>query len=84
MLDSMFDDDAEQRHDKVRKTLAAVATRRAGDNLVLVTHDVNIRALTRLFVAPGEIVVARTDPKTPGPALIVLGTLGVPGPEHPT
>ena len=62
MLDSMFNDSEAQGRAKVRETLARVAAYKdSGDkrNLVLVTHDVNIRALVNEYVAQGEIVVAR-------------------------
>ena len=32
-----------------------------GGNVVMVTHNTNIAALTKLSVAPGEIVVLRPD-----------------------
>lgn len=57
-LDSMFNDDAAASGAKLRALhtrLAAHADRRP---LVLVTHDVNIRALTGESVAQGEMVLA--------------------------
>jgi len=62
MLDSMFNDSAASGRAKVNEVLAhcgAFGTEGAKTNLVLVTHDVNIRALVGLYVAPGEIVVTR-------------------------
>ncbi len=62
MLDSMFTDGEAAARAKVRDTLARTAAfQNSGDkpNLVLVTHDVNIRALVNESVAQGEIVVAR-------------------------
>lgn len=62
MLDSMFQDGEAAGRAKVREVLARIALwRQAGgkDNLVLVTHDVNIRALVSESVAQGEIVVAQ-------------------------
>jgi len=62
MLDSMFQDSDAAGRAKVREVLArATRWRQAGarDNLVLVTHDVNIRALVSEYVAQGEIVVAQ-------------------------
>ena len=62
MLDSMFRDSEAAGRAKVGEVLARVADwRQAGgkDNLVLVTHDVNIRALVKEFVAQSEIVVAQ-------------------------
>lgn len=43
-----------------------------GGNLVLVTHGVNIHALTGISPAQGEIVIARTDGKQP---LAAIGRL---------
>lgn len=77
MLDSMFQGSEAAGRAKVGEVLARVAgwRRLAGrDNLVLVTHDVNIRALVDESVAQGEIVVARPDDGR----LRVLGRLRVP------
>jgi broad specificity phosphatase PhoE len=75
MLDSMFNDDAAASRAKAAQTLARLAARMEGKgaegNIVLVTHDVNIRALAHESVAPGGIVVARME----GGALAVLGQL---------
>jgi broad specificity phosphatase PhoE len=63
MLDSMFNDSAAAGRTKVREVLdRAGAWRGNKANLVLVTHDVNIRALVNEYVAQGEIVVARPGP----------------------
>ncbi len=78
MLDSgMADDDAarERKLASVRAAVAAAAARQGGANLVLVTHDVNIRALTGDRLAQGEMVVA--TPRSDG-SLAVVGRLGVP------
>ncbi|QOY94552.1 histidine phosphatase family protein [Massilia sp. UMI-21] len=76
MLDSMFRDSMPAADAKRRAVLARVGVfGNAGSktNLVLVTHDVNIRSLVNELVAPGGIVVAR-----PGPdRLDVLGRLPV-------
>ncbi|MFC5460010.1 histidine phosphatase family protein [Massilia niabensis] len=56
-LDSMFNDDAARASAKLRDLHARLAARRDTTPLVLVTHDVNIRALTGESVAPGEMVV---------------------------
>ena len=72
MLDSMFRDSEAAGRAKVREVLAKVAAYRDKPNLVLVTHDVNIRALVNEYVAPGEIVVARRGPDR----LEVVGRLG--------
>lgn len=67
MLDSMFRDSAPAGRAKLREVLDRVAAFRRDSearkaNLVLVTHDVNIRALVGEYVAQGEIVVARPGP----------------------
>ena len=73
MLDSMFQD----CDGAVRAKLSQVRERLAGldlaHNAVLVTHDVNIRAMARESVAPGEVVVARPA----AGALQVLGRLRI-------
>ena len=62
MLDSMFRDSEAAARAKRREVLDKVAAYRDQPNLVLVTHDVNIRALVDEYVAQGEIVVARLGP----------------------
>jgi len=60
MLDSIFNDSEAAGRARTREVLARIASwRQLGtkDNLVLVTHDVNIRALVDESVAQGEIVV---------------------------
>ncbi len=47
--------------DRVKKRIALRARRDPGANVAMVTHNVNIAALTRLSVAPGEIVVVRAE-----------------------
>jgi broad specificity phosphatase PhoE len=71
MLDSMFKDDAATSRAKAEQTIARLAALNEARNVVLVTHDVNIRALARESVVPGGIVVARMD----GGKLGVLGQL---------
>lgn len=56
-LDSMFIDDAKAAAAKLRDLRVRLAARRATPPLVLVTHDVNIRALTGQSLAPGEMVL---------------------------
>jgi len=51
----------EEYSERVRKRIAGYATRKVAGNVVMVTHNVNIAALTRLSVATGEIVVVRPD-----------------------
>lgn len=45
----------------VRKRIASYAARKPRGNVVMVTHNVNIAALTRLSVAPGALVLVRPD-----------------------
>jgi broad specificity phosphatase PhoE len=47
--------------ERVRKRIAAFARRAPQGNLALVTHNVNIAALTRESVAPSEIVVVEAQ-----------------------
>jgi len=48
--------------ERVRKRIGNYSTRKAMQgNVVMVTHNVNIAALTKLSVAPAEIVVVRPD-----------------------
>lgn len=61
MLDSMFDDSEPQIAEKVRAVQAAVARRPSGGNLVLVTHNRNIQALTGVSPFSGEMVVVMPD-----------------------
>jgi len=78
-LDSMFNDDAAASAAKLRSLRARLAARRESTPLVLVTHDVNIRALTGLSLAPGEMVLTQLrDGK-----LEVIGRLAVPANEPP-
>lgn len=70
MLDSMFNDEDARRRAKVAEVQARTGAYAGKDNLVLVTHDINIRALVGTSVAQGEIVVAR-------PAGTWLENLGV-------
>lgn len=57
-LDSMFTDDAARAGAKLRDLHAKLAARQDSTPLVLVTHDVNIRALTGQSLAPGDMVLA--------------------------
>ena len=45
-------------HPKLRELRTKLAARRETSLLVLVTHDVNIRALTGQSLAPGEMAVS--------------------------
>lgn len=58
MLDSMFNDDGAARERKLAQLRTYLSARRAPGNTVLVTHDVNIRALVAQYVEPGSIVIA--------------------------
>ena len=51
---------------QTREVLDAVAALRAPVNWVLVTHQVNISALTGEYPAMGELFVTRHDPASPG------------------
>lgn len=54
------DRDAEYTQ-RVKKRIGAYSSRNMGGNIVMVTHNVNIAALTKLSVATSEIVVVRPD-----------------------
>jgi broad specificity phosphatase PhoE len=56
-LDSMFNDDAAAANAKLRSLRTLLAARQSTSPLVLVTHDVNIRALTGTSLAQGEMVL---------------------------
>ena len=47
--------------ERVRKRIASYQRRRTAGNVVMVTHNVNIAALSRHSVAPGEMVLMRPD-----------------------
>ena len=47
--------------EKVKKRVGTYAWHKPGGNVVMVTHNVNIAALTRLSVGTAEIVVVRPD-----------------------
>ena len=47
--------------ERVKKRIGGYASRKPRGNVVMVTHNVNIAALTRHSVATGEIVVVRPD-----------------------
>lgn len=58
MLDSMFNDKEKPAQEKLREVFAYLARWTGRGNLVLVTHNQNIQALTGVSPASGEIVVA--------------------------
>lgn len=62
MVDSMFNDDDAARQGKVRALRAYLSTHKESGNLVLVTHDINIRVLVGESLAQGEMVVALAQP----------------------
>ncbi|HUP96763.1 MAG TPA: histidine phosphatase family protein [Usitatibacter sp.] len=47
--------------ERVKKRIGGYASRKPRGNVVMVTHNVNIAALTRHSVATGELVVVRPD-----------------------
>jgi broad specificity phosphatase PhoE len=57
-LDSLFNDDGAAKAGKVRTAQAWLATLRPQSNIVMVTHDVNIRALAGPYVEQGAMIVA--------------------------
>lgn len=75
MLDSMMNDDDAARARKLAELRQTVLAWKGPGNLVLVTHDVNIRALTGDRLAQGEMLVAA---RRPDGGLAVVGRLGVP------
>ena len=62
-LSSFFDypDRDAEFTERVKKRVGGYSSRAMNGNVVMVTHNVNIAALTRLSVAPAEIVVVRPD-----------------------
>jgi broad specificity phosphatase PhoE len=58
LLDSLFQEDAGATASRLRAAHAWLATLRLKGNIVLVTHDVNIRALVGNYVEQGDMVVA--------------------------
>ena len=75
MLDSMFLEDAKQGRLKLDAVRAYLLARKRSGNIIMLTHDVNIRALTGHYLAQGELAVATV--KTDG-TLDVAGVLSVP------
>jgi len=62
-LASVFDmPDRDQEYtERVKKRIGTYSSRDMRGNVVMVTHNVNIAALSRQSVAPGEIVVMRSQ-----------------------
>jgi broad specificity phosphatase PhoE len=75
MIDSMFNDDDATRERKLREVRSFMKGYRARGNLILVTHDVNIRALVGESVAQGEMVLATIGPDG---SLPMVGMLALP------
>jgi phosphohistidine phosphatase SixA len=75
-LNSFFDA-PERKNAKTREVLSAMRSVNAPRNMMLVTHQVNISALTGYPAASGEVVVTKT-PTISGERLIVVGRLNVP------
>lgn len=47
--------------ESVQRRISSYARKKPSGNVAMVTHNVNIAALTKLSVAPGEVVVVRPD-----------------------
>jgi broad specificity phosphatase PhoE len=62
-LSSIFDfpDRETEYSERVRKRIGSYGTRRPGGNVVMVTHNVNIAALTKHSVGTAEMVIVRPD-----------------------
>lgn len=60
-LDSLFNDDAAAKARKLKVARQWLGTLRPQGNIVMVTHDVNIRALAGPYVEQGAMVVATID-----------------------
>ena len=62
-LSSVFDVPEKDREytERVKKRIGTYSSREMKGNVVMVTHNVNIASLTKLSVAPGEMVVVRPD-----------------------
>ena len=58
MLDSMFVDDAAARQAKLAAVRSYVTSLKGHGNVVMVTHDVNIRALVGRYAEPGTLIIA--------------------------
>lgn len=62
MIDSMFRDDEAASERKLAQLRAYLAAYTDPGNLVLVTHDVNIRALVGKYVEQGTFIIAARSP----------------------
>lgn len=62
-LSSFFDEPHREPEltERVKQRIGGYSTRKPAGTVVMVTHNVNIAALTKLSVGTGEIVVVRPD-----------------------
>lgn len=62
-LSSFFDDRSREPKltERVKNRVGTYSTKKPKGNVVMVTHNVNIQALTQQSVGQGEIVVVRPD-----------------------
>ncbi|MDB5776916.1 MAG: histidine phosphatase family protein [Herbaspirillum sp.] len=74
MLDSMFNESGMKGEEKIRQVFAAAKRRPSSANLVFVTHNQNILALTGLSVASGEMVITVPEGEK---KLRVIGRLNI-------
>ena len=74
MLDSMFTEEAAASARKLEQVRVYLGAYRKAGNLVFVTHDVNIRALSGRYLNQGEMAVALAKPDG---TLSVAGVLSV-------
>lgn len=75
MIDSMFRDDDAAGQRKLSAVRASLRAFKGPGNLIMVTHDVNIRALANEGVRQGEMVVASIAADG---SLQVIGTIAPP------
>ncbi len=71
-LDSFFDDRSREPQ-QTRAVRALIAEPLTGGNLILVTHQVNVTALTGIVPATGEMIVLRPDSRG---GFTIVGRLG--------
>ena len=75
MLNSFFDQGSAREEGQTAELRAWLADQRPRGSLILVTHQVNITALTGIFPASGEAVVAKS---LPGGEVKVVGRIPPP------
>jgi len=76
MLDSTFTEDQAAKQNKIREVLSFVGSAvMDNQNLVFVTHQVNIQELTGVYLSSGEMLVATLDGES---KFRVVGRLPVP------